>query len=111
MQSKKNPKKDLSKNSSLYFAIGLCLMLFISWRVIEIKTPQTLETYELTRLIEDFDEDIPVTIENLKIPLPIKRDPVDFEIKNKFLNLIMEKSFQFGLNKIADAFQKRAEKI
>ncbi len=24
---------------------------------------------------------------------------VDFEIKNKFLNLIMEKSFQFGLNK------------
>ena len=35
---------------------------------------------------------------------------VDFEIKNKFLNLIMEKSFQFGLNKIADAFQSRAEK-
>ena len=36
---------------------------------------------------------------------------VDFEIRNKFLNLIMEKSFQFGLNKIADAFQKRAEEL
>ena len=36
---------------------------------------------------------------------------VDFEIKNKFLNLLMEKSFEFGLNKIADAFQKRAEKV
>ena len=36
---------------------------------------------------------------------------VDFEIKNKFLNLIMEKTFQFGLNKIADAFQKRAENL
>ena len=36
---------------------------------------------------------------------------VDFEIKNKFLNMIMTKSFQFGLNKIADAFQRRAEKI
>ena len=36
---------------------------------------------------------------------------VDFEIKNKFLNLIMEKSFQFGLSKIADAFQKRAENL
>ena len=36
---------------------------------------------------------------------------VDFEIKNKFLNLIMTKSFEFGLNKIADAFQKRAEEI
>ena len=36
---------------------------------------------------------------------------VYFEIKNKFLNLLMEKSFEFGLNKIADAFQKRAETI
>ena len=36
---------------------------------------------------------------------------IDFEIKNKFLNMIMTKSFQFGLNKIADAFQKRAESI
>ena len=36
---------------------------------------------------------------------------VDFEIKNKFLNLVMEKSFQFGLNKIADAFQKKAENL
>ena len=36
---------------------------------------------------------------------------VDFEIKNKFLNIIMEKSFQFGLNKIADSFQKRANDL
>ena len=36
---------------------------------------------------------------------------VDFEIKNKFLNLLMEKSFEFGLNNIADAFQKRAETV
>ena len=36
---------------------------------------------------------------------------VDFEIKNKFLNILMTKSFQFGLEKIADAFQKRAEKL
>ena len=35
---------------------------------------------------------------------------VDFELKNKFLNILMTKSFQFGLDKIADAFQKRAEK-
>ncbi len=36
---------------------------------------------------------------------------VDFEIKNKFLNMIMTKSFQYGLNKIADAFQKKAESL
>ena len=34
---------------------------------------------------------------------------INFEIENKFLNIVMTKSFQFGLDKIADAFQKRAE--
>ena len=36
---------------------------------------------------------------------------IDFEIENKFLNIVMTKSFQFGLDKIADAFQKRAEDL
>ena len=36
---------------------------------------------------------------------------IDFEIENRFLNVVMTKSFQFGLDKIADAFQKRAENI
>ena len=36
---------------------------------------------------------------------------VDFELKNHFLNIVMTKSFQFGLDKIADAFQKRAEEL
>jgi len=36
---------------------------------------------------------------------------VDFELKNDFLNMIMTKSFQFGLDKIADAFEKRAEEL
>ena len=36
---------------------------------------------------------------------------VDFELKNDFLNIIMTKSFQFGLDKIADAFEKRAVEL
>ena len=36
---------------------------------------------------------------------------VDFELKNHFLNIVMTKSFQFGLDKIADAFQKRADAL
>ena len=36
---------------------------------------------------------------------------VDFEIKNNFLNLLMITSFQYGLDKIADAFQKRAKDL
>ena len=33
---------------------------------------------------------------------------IDFELKSKILNLFMTKSFDFGLKKIADAFEKRA---
>ena len=33
---------------------------------------------------------------------------IDFELKNNLLNSIMKRSFNLGLNKIADAFEKRA---
>ena len=33
---------------------------------------------------------------------------VDFELKNKILNMLMIKSFDIGLKKIANAFEKRA---
>ena len=33
---------------------------------------------------------------------------VDFELKNKILNMLMTKSFDVGLKKIASAFEKRA---
>ena len=33
---------------------------------------------------------------------------IDFEIKNVFYNMIMKNSFDLGLKKIADAFEKRA---
>ena len=36
---------------------------------------------------------------------------VDFELKNEFLNIVMTKSFQFALEKISEAFQKRAEDL
>ena len=36
---------------------------------------------------------------------------IDFELKNRFLNLIMKRSFDKGLNKIADAFENRAKKL
>ena len=36
---------------------------------------------------------------------------IDFELKNPLLNAIMKKSFNLGLSKIADAFEKRAIKL
>jgi len=31
MQNKKSPKADIGRNSSLYFAVGLALMMFLSY--------------------------------------------------------------------------------
>ena len=36
---------------------------------------------------------------------------VDFELKNKILNIIMRKSFDIAFKKITDAFEKRAIKL
>ena len=36
---------------------------------------------------------------------------VDFELKNKILNILMTRSFDLGLKKIADAFEKRANEL
>ena len=38
METKKNPEMEIGRNSSLYFAIGLNIMLFISWQLLEYKT-------------------------------------------------------------------------
>ena len=69
MEPKKNPKVDLNKNSSLYFVIGLSLVLLITWRVIEWKTYKNVYDYEALIVDDDDDEDIPIT-EQLKTPPP-----------------------------------------
>ena len=70
MQLKKNEKVDLTKNSSLYFVIGLATILFISWRAIEWKTyEKDLYGYEALNVDDEDDEEIPIT-EQLKTPPP-----------------------------------------
>ena len=82
------------------------------------------ETYKSNVLYKKKDNSILVT--NLDGPLNhltnkwlfISKDnftevtfDIDFEIKNKFLNTLMSASFQYGIEKIANAFQKRAENL
>lgn len=70
MEPKKNPKSDLTKNSILYFSIGLCLLLFLSWQLVELKTydKSPIDIDALT-INEDDDEEVPLT-EQLKTPPP-----------------------------------------
>ncbi len=70
MQPKKNHKADLRKNSSLYFVIGLSVILFISWQAIEWKTyDKNQYDYESLNVEDDDDEEIPIT-EQLNTPPP-----------------------------------------
>jgi hypothetical protein len=70
MQPKKNPKADLNKNSTLYFAIGLCVILLISWQAIEWKTyDRSNYAYQALDVDDDDNEEVPLT-EQLKTPPP-----------------------------------------
>ena len=70
MKSKKNPKADLNNKSSFYFAIGLFLILFISWRAIEFKNwDDDGYGYIALDVDNDDDEEIPIT-EQIKTPPP-----------------------------------------
>ncbi len=70
MQVKKNPKVDLNRNSSLYFVIGLTLVLFLTWRALEYKSyPKTDKIVEMLNVVEELKEDVPIT-EQIKTPPP-----------------------------------------
>jgi len=69
MQPKKNPKADLNKDRNLYFVIGLTLVLGVTWGAIEYKTYEKVFDLASLDMLEDDDEDIPIT-EQLKTPPP-----------------------------------------
>ena len=69
MQKKKNSKADLRKYSGLFFAAGLCLILFISWQAIEFKSYERQYDLESLNVEDDDDEEIPIT-EQIKTPPP-----------------------------------------
>ena len=80
MQLKKNPKADLTKNSSLYFAIGLASVLLFSWVAIEWKTyEKSAFDYEALNVDDEDDEEVPIT-EQIKTPPPPPPPPPAPEI-------------------------------
>ena len=69
MQIKKNPKVDVSRNSSLYFAIGLNLMLLSTYLLFEYKSYESEDLVVEQLQLDDFvDEDIEII--NLSAPPP-----------------------------------------
>ncbi len=70
MEPKKNPKADLTKNSSLYFVIGLAAVLLFTYVALEWKTYDKTNDYDISMNIDDeLDEEVPMT-EQIKTPPP-----------------------------------------
>lgn len=69
MKPKKNPKANVGRNSSLYFAVGLNVMLVLTYLGLEHKTYKSeAKKIDVLMLDEQLDEDIPIT--TIDIPLP-----------------------------------------
>ena len=69
MQPKKNPKADLNKNRNLYFVIGLTFVLGVTWGAVEYKSYYRQLNFDGVNMLEDDEEDSPIT-EQLKTPPP-----------------------------------------
>lgn len=73
MKLKKNPKANVGRNSNLYFAVGLNVMLVLTYLGLEHKTYETEATkIDILMLDDQFDEDIPITTINIPPPPPPK---------------------------------------
>src|SRR5210317_759428 len=80
MESKKNPKANVGRNSSLYFAIGLALMLFLTNFAINYKSydKSNIDIGQLN-LDEELEEEIPIT-EQIQTPPPPPPPPAAPEV-------------------------------
>ncbi|WP_411028971.1 energy transducer TonB [Spongiimicrobium sp. 3-5] len=70
MKPKKNPNVDLNRDSGLFFVIGLTLVLFLTWRALELKTYDKDEALvEIVQVVDDVKEEVPIT-EHINTPPP-----------------------------------------
>lgn len=70
MEPKKNPKADLTRNSSLYFVIGLFAVMLLTYVAFEWKTYDEVNDYDISMNVDDLlDEEVPMT-EQIKTPPP-----------------------------------------
>ncbi|WP_445735698.1 energy transducer TonB [Mariniflexile sp.] len=80
MEPKKNPQANVGRNSSLYFAIGLALMLFLTNFAINYKTydKEAIDIGQLN-MDQELEEEIPIT-EQLQTPPPPPPPPAAPEV-------------------------------
>ncbi|WP_191859050.1 energy transducer TonB [Hanstruepera ponticola] len=69
MKPKKNPNLEIGRNSGIYFAIGLNVMLLFTYFGLEYKTyDKDIIAQDIILLSDDLEDDIPIT--NIDAPPP-----------------------------------------
>jgi protein TonB len=81
MEPKKNPKSDVSRNSSIYFAVGLALMLAVTYLSINYKTYDKSDiALDSLNLDDELDEEVPITEQMVTPPPPPPPPPAAPEV-------------------------------
>ncbi len=82
METKKNPKSDLRKNSILYFFVGMTVVLFATWLALEWKSYDKITDWDVGMIDPNLlpPEEVPITIQKMELPKPKIITPPKIEI-------------------------------
>ncbi|MEY8848439.1 energy transducer TonB [Psychroserpens sp. XS_ASV72] len=117
MKAKKNPDVEVGRNSSLYFAVGLNLMLLLTYFMFEHKTYEKDVTARDIVQVDDFIEaDIPIV--NLDVPPPppppppalVPNDITVVEDKVEIEETLIESS-EIGQNEAIQEYVANVEEV
>ncbi|NAY92318.1 TonB family protein [Muricauda sp. JGD-17] len=97
METKKHPHLDLKRNSTIYFLMGLSLILLLAYVALEWKTYYPASDWDHTSLSiqDELIEEVPITKIELLKPKPIIQAPPVIEIiedDDKKIETIIEAS-------------------
>ncbi|HFX17683.1 MAG TPA: energy transducer TonB [Flavobacteriales bacterium] len=71
MEPKKSPRANLNNYSNTFLLIGLVVVLFASWRLIELKTyEKAIDIGKLDLQGDEEDQTLEVNVEDIKLPPP-----------------------------------------
>lgn len=112
MEPKKNPEVEVGRNSSLYFAVGLIVMLLITNILLQYKTYDTKDVFFDTVVMDEmYEEEIPITNSNLPPPPPPPVSISEKVIVVEDLKDVEETIIQSTESKQEDAIEARIVSI
>lgn len=105
MKSKKNPNLDVGRNSSIYFAVGLNVMLLLTYLALEHRTYEKSDTLAaVLQISEMIEEDIPMTTINIPPPPPLPQitEAITVIVNTEDIEETVVKSTEIGFDDVIE---------